>query len=587
MSPLPYLTGTTLDVKGPDAGSVRFVRKAVEFELRAPRKEDFPLLQPGQKWERTINYPADEFCYGHFFLLKPGEYRIRATYRLLRETNSPLAKGSWTGTVTSNPIVLKVAGPANPFGKEVKGLRARVSFAPCEPRFPVGEAIPAKFAVKNVSQVEQTLWHSGFWPNHQIIVRNAKGKEPPLTRFGRQCRQAFSPGGERGKNAPWKLKPGGEDTTEGNYDLTRLYNLSRPGRYTVQYVYEEKHDGGWKGRLLSTKAAFAVVAKAKAVKKDRLAESKAVRVNGVDFQAVVQKQMATPAPGGALAVDLGLRITNRGKKPLLFNLFDTIRPTLKSPQGKAFKNSGVRKRTAYPAPILLPAGASKTFFWRGRLECPQGGGALRLVWADGTGMTFIFEGLGPGKYSLSFECENTRQALASFLKVRPVKLEKGQSFWIGKATTREVAFKIVQGAKQAKDAREDRSKLQGLWLATQLHGSGQNVLKGAKPFRVLVKGDTITFAEKIKTREFTFKLDAEPYDKRIDLVPAGGLGQAKTWLGIYRVQGDKLWLCFYKDGCRIKWWTGVEGGWAYEAEAVVDGVGKVRLVKAVVSFSES
>jgi hypothetical protein len=157
--------------------------------------------------------------------------------------------------VTSNELAVKVL-PADAFGPEVKGLRAKVTLA--KANFTVGEAVEVKYVVANVSKAEQVVWHSGFWPNHLILVHDAAGNEPPLTPLGRQCRQAFSPGGERGKNAPVKVPAGGEDAAYEKYDLTKIYDLSMPGRYTIQYVYEEKQ-GGWEGRLPSNEVAFEVL----------------------------------------------------------------------------------------------------------------------------------------------------------------------------------------------------------------------------------------------------------------------------------------------------------------------------------------
>src|SRR5262249_42886599 len=61
------------------------------------------------------------------------------------------------------------APAADDFGVEVKGLRAKVTLA--KAKFAVGEAIEVRYVVKNVSKEEQTIWHCGFWPNHQIVVR--------------------------------------------------------------------------------------------------------------------------------------------------------------------------------------------------------------------------------------------------------------------------------------------------------------------------------------------------------------------------------------------------------------------------------
>jgi hypothetical protein len=47
--------------------------------------------------------------------------------------------------------------------------------------------------------------------------------------------------------------------TEGNLDLATLYDLSKPGYYTLEYVYEEKHARGWQGRLPSRPVVFQVL----------------------------------------------------------------------------------------------------------------------------------------------------------------------------------------------------------------------------------------------------------------------------------------------------------------------------------------
>jgi RNA polymerase sigma factor (sigma-70 family) len=275
------------------------------------------------------------------------------------------------------------------FGPEVKGLRAKVTLA--KGKFEVGEVVPVKYVVKNVSKEEQTLWSCGFWPNHLILVHDAAGKEPPLTEFGQQRRKAFAPDGERDKNVAVKVPAGGEAAAYEQYDLTKLYDLSKPGGYTVQYVYEEKQ-GGWEGRLPSNEAAF--------------------------------------------------EILPRGKKE------------------------------------------------------------------GGLGM--------------------------------------------------------------------EESKFQGLWLATELDGAGQNGARDPKEFRVLVKGDKIIFEGKGEKREYTFKLDTVPSPKRIDLLPVRGEGRekAEALLGIYRVAGDRLTLCFYKDAAKgrppeFSAKTDV-GLWALECKHVVE-----------------
>jgi hypothetical protein len=258
MSSLPCQFWTFLDVKGPSSRSTRIEQTA--RELPVPTAQDFSILKPGEARTRIVNFPLDDISDQHYYLLEPGKYRLKATYVQAVPIDSPFAAGCWTGKVVSNEITVNVQTnrcDADGYGP-VRGLRARIALA--RKRFVVGDAVDVSCVVKNVAKVDQTLWHCGFWANHQVIVRDGKGKEAPLTAFGRQCRKAFAAAGERKKNIAVKVQAGGEDATEGKYDLTRLYDLRRPDRYTVQYIYEEEHQGGWQGRLPSNVAAFEVAA---------------------------------------------------------------------------------------------------------------------------------------------------------------------------------------------------------------------------------------------------------------------------------------------------------------------------------------
>ena len=151
------------------------------------------------------------------------------------------------------------------FGPEVNGLRAKVTLA--KNKFEVGEAVPATYVVKNVSKKEQTLWRSNFFNNNLIVVKDAAGKEPPLSELGRQCRRWFTPDvalSASAMNFRSRVPVGGEELAyEPAYypkcDLTKLYDLSKLGRYTVQYIYEGKHTGAWEGQLPSNEAAFEIV----------------------------------------------------------------------------------------------------------------------------------------------------------------------------------------------------------------------------------------------------------------------------------------------------------------------------------------
>ncbi len=253
-----------------------------------PAKEfDFPLVAAGASSTFEIDAHlfwqsgklrfggSDSFggIWGFAEEFQPGAYQLSIHYEnheQKAEISEKVAKGDrvrtgfWTGTVDTPFINVRIVEPgtrtvikrpAADYGTEVHGLRARISLV--KQVYAAGERIDTSYSVKNVSAEKQVIWHSGFWANHQILVRDAAGMEPQLTAFGAERRKAFSPGGKRDKNVPVELAPGEEDATEGRYDLTKLYDLSQPGRYSVHCVYEEKQPG-WQGRLPSNEAPFEI-----------------------------------------------------------------------------------------------------------------------------------------------------------------------------------------------------------------------------------------------------------------------------------------------------------------------------------------
>src|SRR5579864_4026223 len=428
---------------------------------------------------------------------------------------------------------------ADVIGPKVKGLQAKVSLA--KETFAVGVAIPVKYVVKNVSKEEQTLWHSGFWPNHVIIVKDAGGKEPPLTPFGEQCRKAFSPGGERSKNVPWKVPAGGEDAAYEPYDLTKLYDLAKPGRYTVQYVYEEKQAEGWQGRLPSNEAAFEVVAK-----EDR---QYTIEKDGVQFELLVPKRdwpIPENKPEARNPVTLGLRITNKTGQPLRFCRYDNLFPEMTGPDGKALSIGYERFRTPLKkeadCPLLKP-GESATFMLEASLTWHEG--KMRLGGSRFGGQWGTRDALEAGSYRVSIRYRNHDK---EFTTSEGTVLK---DVWTGEIATPFVAVTLSRIAVNSnlferepptQDAiHHDLKKLQGTWHMVACE-------EGGKPFApeninpndfFTFEGTTFYFKSGMRRMQGDFTIDPSKTPKWMDQTATGG---DLVFKGIYEFQGDKLRL---------------------------------------------
>jgi RNA polymerase sigma factor (sigma-70 family) len=120
---LPY-RNFKLTITGPDTKSVRIVDLDQERKTRAPSAEDFHLIKPSGSWfpKTVISFPGDIGAVS-YVLLEPGEYRVKVVYANPEVQKSEFAAGSWTGSVTSNAIVLKVGLPGLEVDRKVADPR--------------------------------------------------------------------------------------------------------------------------------------------------------------------------------------------------------------------------------------------------------------------------------------------------------------------------------------------------------------------------------------------------------------------------------------------------------------------------------
>lgn len=93
-------------------------------------------------------------------------------------------------------------------------------------RLAVGDPVPVRLWVKNVSQQVLEVEHCGFWPNHYLRVTDAAGREVPTTKQGAAVRREFKKPSLR-KDVPVTVEPGGIDAAYESYDLRDFFELPR------------------------------------------------------------------------------------------------------------------------------------------------------------------------------------------------------------------------------------------------------------------------------------------------------------------------------------------------------------------------
>jgi RNA polymerase sigma factor (sigma-70 family) len=214
-----------------------------------------------------------------------------------------------------------------------------------------------------------------------------------------------------------------------------------PGRYKLTVTWQARKSlpagEAWKVAPTVTKCEFAVLPFVRQ-------ESKPVRISGAEFTALAPARCVAPPAGAARDVEFALRIANVSDKREVFNLLETVRLSLTTADGMALKwNYDPNAVRAEDGAAVLDAGRDATVRRKARLEWSGDGKTMRLGGTDARG-DWWFEGLRPGKYRLSFTFENDDEGK-----------DQAQPFWVGKATTEEVEFKILDGSNWSKPVRVD------------------------------------------------------------------------------------------------------------------------------------
>ena len=114
--------------------------------------------------------------------------------------------------------------------------------------------------------------------------------------------------------------------------------------------------------------------------------------------------------------------------------------------------------------------------------------------------------------------------------------------------TLTVTVAVLAAAGARGDDNKGSTKLEGSWVATSWRRGDGEVGKDKVDTELTLTKDRYAFPTGINriSKQGTIKLDAGK--GTIDFTPEDGPAKGKTLLGIYKVEGDTLTLCFAAAG---------------------------------------
>ena len=112
-------------------------------------------------------------------------------------------------------------------------------------------------------------------------------------------------------------------------------------------------------------------------------------------------------------------------------------------------------------------------------------------------------------------------------------------------------FTAVASPVLAAEELDDLKLMSGTWkpTAADLGGNKIDAMVLEKALFV-VEGDKYTVSVNDFTEKGTFKLDPHKEPKPLDFFPTQGNNNGKTFLCIYKIDGDVLTICYSLDGTK-------------------------------------
>jgi uncharacterized protein (TIGR03067 family) len=112
-----------------------------------------------------------------------------------------------------------------------------------------------------------------------------------------------------------------------------------------------------------------------------------------------------------------------------------------------------------------------------------------------------------------------------------------------------VVATVFSPAALAADETDDLKLMAGTWKPTAADLGGNKidamVLEKAS---FVVEGDKYTVSVNDFVEKGSFKLDPKKEPKALDFFPTQGNNNGKTFLCVYKVEGDSLTICYSLDG---------------------------------------
>lgn len=110
-----------------------------------------------------------------------------------------------------------------------------------------------------------------------------------------------------------------------------------------------------------------------------------------------------------------------------------------------------------------------------------------------------------------------------------------------------LAFALLVVPAGAEEKGGDLAKLDGSWKAESASRGGKPVSE-YKAATWTVNGGKVTYSDGKVSRTHRISVDASKTPKAIDFTYGEGPNKGKTSLGIYKLEGDRITLCWSEPG---------------------------------------